>query len=205
MLLKSLPLLGALLGFLVPGASVSSAPNLDMPMVYFDVDLDCMCMSDIRRNVQTAAPKCPQQGTKGIVFVPCFFTQYVFQGAGENGECPEKATCISRPCFFPDIQLILNWQHEAVIPNEGCYDSDDCCSTGVGYAGSMYLQPPNDVMNGAGSYKYMPWRRNITADCGEEALADWAGLKCDGRSEHDPWDYYEEFWFQCNPCPANPN
>ncbi len=205
MLLKSLPLLGALFGFLAPGASVNSATNLDLPVVYQEVDLDCMCTSKLTRNVQIAAPVCPQQSANGIVFVPCFFTEYVTQGWGKNGECPEKTGCSEKPCTFPDIRLMLNWQFEAMHLNEGCYHSDDCCSTGVGFAGSMLLQPPNDVMNGAGSYKYMPWRRDFSADCGNKALADWAGLKCDGRNDIDPWDYYEEFWYECKKCPLAGN
>jgi hypothetical protein len=203
MLLKSLPLLGALFGFLVPGSYVNSAPNLNQPIIFEVGDLDCMCLSELTSNVVTAAPLCPQQQDHGIVFVPCFYTEYLTTGAGENGECPEKVGCLEKKCKFPDIQFLINWQFDAEHLNDGCIDSDDCCSTGVGYAGSTQLQAPDDVMNGAGSYKYLPWRRNITADCGSNALADWAGVKCDGRSDNDPWDYYMEFWFECKKCPLN--
>lgn len=205
MLLKSLPLLGALFGFFLPGASVNSAPNLDLPLLFETGDLDCMCVSTMSSNVVTEAPRCPQQQEQGVVWVPCFYTEHLTQGLGENGECPEKIGCSDKPCKFPDIQFLINWQFEAQHLGEGCYESDDCCSTGVGYAGSTQVQAPNDVMNGAGSYVYLPWRRKITANCGNKALADWAGVKCDGRDENDPWDYYEEFWFECQKCPLNAN
>jgi len=205
MLLKSLPLLGALFGFLMPGAPVTSAPNLDLPLIFETPDLDCMCMSELTRNIDVKSRVCAQQTRDGVIIVPCFFTEYLTMGAGENGQCPEKTTCTAKPCTFPDIQLMLNWQFEAMHFNEGCYDSDECCPTGVGYAASMLLGPPNDAMNGAGSYKYMPWRRGFSADCGGKVLADWAGLRCDGNDEHTPFAYYEEFWYECHKCPLAGN